>query len=742
MAYIIVKTDGTVLTTITDGTINTTSTSLGLPGRNYSNYGQVFDTNFVHLLENFADSSMPSDPIKGQLWYNTSTQALYICPSDGETNINNWLQVLAAAGTTVSFINLTLSGNLYANNASIANNLTSNSIVTDTLLVNLQSNLLGTSNIVNVVTSNITADTSTGNLNGNWAVSGNIEPMGILTDNFYYANGDPINFNVAAGNTHEVQFNTSGNYDASANFTFNPLTNNLTITGNTISTNFVGDGTGLSVVPAANLTGTINPTVQTNITQLGTLSTIDITGNANIGNAVVTGDVSATTLTGLLTSSSQPNITSTGILTSLQSTGVVNFTNASNVTLGPVSNVRITGGTNGYVLSTNGSGTLTWTNPATLAVTPAGSNTQIQYNNNGVLSASPDLFFDFANSNLNVNGNIIAKNSDLGNVAVANYFSGNASQLFSINASNISGAVASAAVAVTVTSSIQPAITTLGTLSNLVVGGNSTLGNRAVANYFVGNGSQLYSINGANVSIVANSTYATTAGTAVSVPGANITGTVANATYADTAGSVATAGTVTNGAQPNITSLGSLSGLTVNGVSTYSGQLNVPLVGIKFANLSYPSGTQNAYINYSTYSGAFGFVKGTKLTIGIDSTNLNDFVTLEAPAGARINGYPIYTDQNSTVVSGMTQAYNYTNQVGSFNDSANYFDIFPPSGYTMYNLYAFIPSIAYIYYAGGVDGNDALRCVQSNLSDRIRVYVQNTEQRYYPSANWLAIWRK
>ena len=82
----------------------------------------------------------------------------------------------------------------------------------------------------------------------------------------------------------------------------------------------------------------------------------------------------------------------------------------------------------------------------------------------------------------------------------------------------------------------------------------------------------------------------------------------------------------------------------------------------------------------------------------------------------------------------------YTNQVGSWNNGRNYFDVFPPSGKTMGNLIAFIPSIAVIHYAGRVDGNDSLRCTWSDLGDRIRVYVQNTEQRSTPAANWLAIW--
>jgi hypothetical protein len=83
----------------------------------------------------------------------------------------------------------------------------------------------------------------------------------------------------------------------------------------------------------------------------------------------------------------------------------------------------------------------------------------------------------------------------------------------------------------------------------------------------------------------------------------------------------------------------------------------------------------------------------------------------------------------------------FTNQVGSWNDNRNYFDVFPPFGYNMFRLVAFIPSIAIIHYAGGVNGDDSMRCYPVYFGDRIRVYVQNTEQRSTPAANWLAIWR-
>lgn len=83
----------------------------------------------------------------------------------------------------------------------------------------------------------------------------------------------------------------------------------------------------------------------------------------------------------------------------------------------------------------------------------------------------------------------------------------------------------------------------------------------------------------------------------------------------------------------------------------------------------------------------------------------------------------------------------FSNQVGSFNDAKNYFDVFPPTGRNMTHLLHFIPSIMMIHFAGGVDRNDSMRCIWSKQGDRIRVWVQNTEQRALPAAHWFAIWK-
>lgn len=72
MVYQIKNTRGQVVSTVSDyGTDN--STSLELIGRGVSNYGLIEQSNLLHLLENFASTEEPTNPVEGQLWFNTST---------------------------------------------------------------------------------------------------------------------------------------------------------------------------------------------------------------------------------------------------------------------------------------------------------------------------------------------------------------------------------------------------------------------------------------------------------------------------------------------------------------------------------------------------------------------------------------------------------------------------------------------------------------------------------------------
>ena len=82
MAYIVNNSVGTVVATIADGTIDTTSTSITLLGKGFNNYGEIVAEDWVHMLENFSSPTAPSNAIRGQLWFDTVSSRLKINKSD------------------------------------------------------------------------------------------------------------------------------------------------------------------------------------------------------------------------------------------------------------------------------------------------------------------------------------------------------------------------------------------------------------------------------------------------------------------------------------------------------------------------------------------------------------------------------------------------------------------------------------------------------------------------------------
>lgn len=75
MAYQVDKFNGTFLTSVEDGTIDTT-TDLRFVGKNYAGYGEVQNENFLHLLENFNNTTPPPKKLEGQVWYDSANKAL------------------------------------------------------------------------------------------------------------------------------------------------------------------------------------------------------------------------------------------------------------------------------------------------------------------------------------------------------------------------------------------------------------------------------------------------------------------------------------------------------------------------------------------------------------------------------------------------------------------------------------------------------------------------------------------
>ena len=95
----------------------------------------------------------------------------------------------------------------------------------------------------------------------------------------------------------------------------------------------------------------------------------------------VSGQVANSLVSGTVYTAAQPNITSVGSLTGLtvsNATGIVDFTTTANVTLGAVSNLHISGGSNGQYLQTDGSGNLSWSTVA------SGSSSNISNGNSNV----------------------------------------------------------------------------------------------------------------------------------------------------------------------------------------------------------------------------------------------------------------------------------------------------------------------------------------------------------------------
>ena len=278
MAYTIVKTNGQVLTTIADGTINTSSTSLALPGRNYAGYGQYVDTNFVHQLENYANGSPPPNPLAGQLWYNTNSNTMYVCPVDGTTSASNWLALTStSSGGTTTFGAVTVTGNIGSNNMTVTNAISADTITVRLATVTANATIANanvtTGNIGTLNTTTITSGSATtaGTMTGTWTYngtgtansvagtaiyfnSGNIvinnsgNTYGIKTDKYMYANGTPISFagtynngnvyDYLTGSNTITQFSgviapssvTTANITTGANTTAGQLTGNWTLT--------------------------------------------------------------------------------------------------------------------------------------------------------------------------------------------------------------------------------------------------------------------------------------------------------------------------------------------------------------------------------------------------------------------------------------------------------------------------------------------------------------------------------
>ncbi len=286
-------------------------------------------------------------------------------------------------------------------------------------------------------------------------------------------NGSP------GGSNAQIQFNDAGTFGGDVGFTYNKTNDtmsvvnvnvageanlgavgNITITGGTAGYLLRTDGAGnLSWVAGG---GGGNGTPGGSNTQVQFNDETTFAGDADFTFDKTTGilsipivnanTVSATGFqtTGNLTAGNIKANTLANISGNLRVTGNVNFSGAANVTLGSVANLKISGGTNGYVLSTDGLGNLSWAAGGGGGNgTPGGSNTQIQYNNNGTFGGDPNFIFNPTTDTVTIGGNLIANSFQIGSGVYAFctsevYFASTTSSspnqlLYSIPVADISG---------------------------------------------------------------------------------------------------------------------------------------------------------------------------------------------------------------------------------------------------------------------------------------------------------------
>jgi hypothetical protein len=418
-------------------------------------------------------------------------------------------------------------------------------------------------------------------------------------------------------------------------------------------------------------TSVSNTTTGTNYVTVGNSAVLSVNQAVQfVGNMSNTGISSNTTYY----INSKPNGTSITVSNSIYANGTAGPILSLSTANGLVANVYQTGGQIVSIAS-GGSG-----------AGAAGSNTQIQYNNNGILQASSTLTFDYANNILLVGGNANVANLNSTGIVTAVTLSSNVAtgtapitvnsttKVANLNADFVDGyntSVTTSANTIVVRdangnisgNAVTANSASLGTLavtrtSNLGPVGNVTITGGTTGQYLQTNGSGVLSwatvstiipnisngtsnvnINAVNgnvgVSVAGTSNVLLVTGTGANISGyANITG---NVSAGNISGTLLT-GTLTTATQPNITSVGTLTTLTVGNATanTIVGNGNITTTGSIIA----------------TGSGSFsgGLSTTTLITTG-NVTTANVFASGTLSVGGNITGGNLFTTGSANAAS-------------------------------------------------------------------------------------------
>jgi hypothetical protein len=681
MSYIINNSRGNIVAVVPDGTVNTSATNLALVGQGVTNYGTDQNENLVYLLENFASPTAPSRPVLGQLWYNSATDSM-----SAYSTANVWAGFASETYVQAQKISPVFTGIPAAPTAASGTATTQ----------------LATTEFVS---------------------------------NSPIFSGTPRAPTAALGtNTTQIASTAFVQAATGALGTMSQQNSNaVSITGGTIS--------GLSApIPLAS-GGTGSSTAPGSRSNLG-LGSI-ATQNAN-AIAITGGDISNIgvlslndTTTGVIVSTSGTLSASATLPIALGGTGASTATGArTNLGLGTgaTTNVGTIASQNSDAVTITG-GTITGVVP--IAVTSGGTGANTAAAARASLSAA-------------VSGN----NADITSLTglttpLSVVFGGTGVTSMPTNAlvvgngtspvgSVAPGAVGNVLISTGTTWQSQQFPDAGGTVTSIQFQAGNAI---AITGTNPVTTSSVITIDNTGLTRIQGPNAAVTGGVTFAGIGCLQNGNVFTFTSTGAQGPQGETGAIgPTGAQGPQGTPGSIGPTGLTGPQGPQGPIGPQgAQGIPGPTYTLPNATTSTLggivvgSGLSISSGVLSYTLPTASAGTLGGVRVGSGLTISS--GVLSANSTSYTINFASAVNcvGFSNAFNWSNDT-------NYFDVFPPAGKTMANLAGFMASMSKIYFAGVVNYDDSMRTEWSVLADRVRVWVQNTEQRATPAGNYIAMW--
>ena len=281
MSYTINHYNGTLLATVADGTVDT-STDLTLVGKNYAGYGQAQNDNFIWLLENFANTTQPPNPLSGQIWFDSANKKIKFWDGNyWRTGNGSETATVAPAGLTAGdFWFNTSSNQLYVYNGSTSVLIGPQEVTNFGTTQMLSTSLLDSSNNPHAVIQGIAA--------------GNVIFI-ISSDSFTLSGTNAINgFDQVVQGLTLVNTVAANNGVTSNGYKFQGTASNADRLGGQLASAYVTAGTASfsSVVNFSDGGYTVgSPNVKLTVSNVGGIPTVSSAGNIVFNTTTALGSV-------------------------------------------------------------------------------------------------------------------------------------------------------------------------------------------------------------------------------------------------------------------------------------------------------------------------------------------------------------------------------------------------------------------------------------------------------------------